>query len=230
VATKSPQPRRRMGAGLGVDVFGGPVIDPTANVIALSQAANKRQDDLREAENQRQDDLRAASSRIYQVEMRSLETIVDIYGRHAKELDEIRAYYAKEIRDLDSKNQAAIRQIDVAALHSLAQTSAQTAESLRSLVQNTAATVATQTANTFQLVIDRVAALEKTSYEGSGRSTGTASTWAAIFGGFLILSAVVGALAFFFGRSGNSSQPVPVVQMQAPPGYALVPVPQTATR
>jgi DNA-binding helix-hairpin-helix protein with protein kinase domain len=36
-------------SGLGVDSSGHPVIDPTANVQALSEASNKRQDDMRDA-------------------------------------------------------------------------------------------------------------------------------------------------------------------------------------
>jgi hypothetical protein len=40
-------------AGQGVDAQGGPVVDPTANVIALNEAANRRQDDLRAALEQR---------------------------------------------------------------------------------------------------------------------------------------------------------------------------------
>ena len=46
------EPRRPAGqqlAGVGVDAFGGQVIDPTANVIALVKGDVKRIDDLREA-------------------------------------------------------------------------------------------------------------------------------------------------------------------------------------
>jgi len=42
--TDQPKPN----PGLGVDAAGIPVIDPTENVKALSEAANKRQDDLRD--------------------------------------------------------------------------------------------------------------------------------------------------------------------------------------
>lgn len=224
------RPRRRRGnlngrSGIGIDYAGDPAFDPSENVKALNEAAAKRQDDLRAAENQRQDDLRAEASKLHRVEMQALETIVDIYGRHATEMDALRSYYAKEIRDLDSKHYAAIRQIDVTAVQQLAVVTSTTAESLRSLVQSTASTIATSTANTFQLVIDRVAALEKTSYEGSGKSTGSAATWAAIFGAFVILTAVVGALAFFFGHNNAGAG------LQIPPGYMLTPVtPQPAPR
>jgi hypothetical protein len=46
--------------GLGVDRAGQPVVDPTANVQALSEASNKRQDDMRQAEIGRiENELRA---------------------------------------------------------------------------------------------------------------------------------------------------------------------------
>lgn len=41
--------REPLNVGQGVDAAGDPVVDPTANVIALSEAAARRQDDLRMA-------------------------------------------------------------------------------------------------------------------------------------------------------------------------------------
>ncbi|HXE51261.1 MAG TPA: hypothetical protein VN663_22980 [Ramlibacter sp.] len=49
--------------GIGVDARGGQVIDPTENVKALSEAANKRQDDLRTAEGKYQNAMRDAETR-----------------------------------------------------------------------------------------------------------------------------------------------------------------------
>jgi hypothetical protein len=43
--------------GVGVDASGGPVVDPTANVLDLVSAAVLRQDDLRKAEASRWDQL-----------------------------------------------------------------------------------------------------------------------------------------------------------------------------
>jgi hypothetical protein len=39
--------------GIGIDSFGGQVIDPTANVLDLVHAAMRRQDDLRDEERRR---------------------------------------------------------------------------------------------------------------------------------------------------------------------------------
>jgi hypothetical protein len=52
----------RDGAGLGIDAAGGPVIDPTQNVLQLVDAAIGRQDDLRAAEAKYQDGMRAAET------------------------------------------------------------------------------------------------------------------------------------------------------------------------
>ena len=50
------QPRRGGKAGMGVDSLGGPVIDPTENVISLVEAEAKRQDDLRRASKELTDE------------------------------------------------------------------------------------------------------------------------------------------------------------------------------
>jgi hypothetical protein len=49
--------------GLAVDRFGGPVVDPTKNVLDLVQAAIRRQDDLRDAEAKFQNAARDAETR-----------------------------------------------------------------------------------------------------------------------------------------------------------------------
>lgn len=49
---KPPEGRR---TGIPVDAFGGATVDPTKNVLDLVEAANKRQDDLRQADVRRID-------------------------------------------------------------------------------------------------------------------------------------------------------------------------------
>jgi transposase len=49
--------------GIGVDAFGGGVIDPTKNVLDLVNAESKYQNDMRRMEARRQDELRAAETR-----------------------------------------------------------------------------------------------------------------------------------------------------------------------
>jgi len=151
--------------GLAVDKSGGPVVDPTANVIALNEAANKRQDDLRDLTN-----------RFHDEQIKRLEGIVELRAKIA----EMRAEHAKEIRTLESDRLDKIRQVDVQAatlaadraliaIQTLDRTTQAAAETLRSMVADTAATVATQTAATAAQQNERIAALEKSSYTGLGK-------------------------------------------------------------
>lgn len=75
-----------MAAGQGIDAQGGPVIDPTANVIALVEAGMKRQDDLREME-----------------------------ARHVREVAQLRADHERELRLAEAARLDAIRRVDVEA-------------------------------------------------------------------------------------------------------------------
>lgn len=144
--------------GKGVDSSGAQVIDPTQNVIALTEAANKRQDDLRELTD------RFTSARI----------------DHLAEIVTLRAEHAKEINALESNRLNAIRQVDVlavstaadraaVAISALAATTAANAENLRNALTSTATTIAKQTADTVSAITERIGALEKSSYEGKGK-------------------------------------------------------------
>lgn len=144
--------------GTGVDAAGGPVVDPTANVIALTEAANKRQDDLRVETNRR----------------------FDTEIAHNKELAAIREDHAAEIRNIETRRLDAIRQVDqlavstaaersLAAIQTLAATTSTNADNLRNALTATAATIATQLSGIVQAINERIAALEKSSYEGKGK-------------------------------------------------------------
>lgn len=152
--------KTRRSSGLAVDEAGGPVIDPTENVIALTEAANKRQDDLREA-----------NDRLFEVQIECIRNEVSL-----------RAEFAREIRTLNDDRLEKIRQVDVlagntaadralVAIQTLATTQAAAAETLRSMVTTTATTIATQNAETVAQLSGRIAQLEKSSYEGAGKQT-----------------------------------------------------------
>lgn len=152
--------------GLGVDSAGGPVIDPTANVIALNDAANKRQDDLRDAERL----LVAAKLDTIRAELDGL-----------REMQRLRAAHASEITQLESKRLDAIRAVDVAAVQTAAERAAQAitalaattttnAENLRNALTATAQTIAKQTADTVSGITERLTSLERSSYVGQGRA------------------------------------------------------------
>jgi len=162
------EPRQHGGdrTGLGVDARGDPVIDPTENVMSLVEASNKRQDDLREMHN-----------RLTAAEVKRLDAAL----AHVKEMQELRADHSKEIGALESNRLNAIRQVDVlavntaadraaAAIQALAATTTTNAENLRNALNSTATTIATQTANTVAAMTERIAALEKSMYEGKGKA------------------------------------------------------------
>jgi len=150
VATSSPGP--------GVDASGTPVIDPTANVIAILQAAVERQDDLREAEM-----------------------------THVKEMAALRASYDHELREAEAKRIDAIRAVDVnnvSRAAEVAATQAQTlqaqvagsAEALRLQVATTAAAAATNLANALEPIQKDIAELRKAQYEQQGQKTQVAES------------------------------------------------------
>jgi len=139
--------------GLGVDAYGQPVIDPTANVIAIIEAAIKRQDDLREAES-----------------------------RHVREVAKLRAEYSMELRASEAARLDAIRKVDNEAVIRAAEVQAQQAQILASQVTTSAETLrnaaAAQTAaQTIALnaalepIQKRIDDLTRTQYEAQGQKT-----------------------------------------------------------
>lgn len=140
-------------------------VDPTENVKALALASAERQDDLREVNDRRID-----------AEIRVIQTQVQC----AKDMILLRSEHNKEIRLLESDRLDKIRQVDVlagntaadralVAIQTLATSQAAAAETLRSMVTNTASTIAAQTSETVSGLTGRIAALEKSSYEGAGK-------------------------------------------------------------
>jgi hypothetical protein len=81
-------------AGLASDSGGNPVVDPTENVKALTEAANLRQDDLRKASD------------------RYNSAAID----HVKELFTLREKYEEKLRLAEAKRIDAIRSVDVNAV------------------------------------------------------------------------------------------------------------------
>ena len=132
--------------------------DPTQNVIMFVKAEVRRLDDLMTAHGKADAAEHA----------------------HLKEVAELRAIHSKELRESESDRLDKIRQGDVlavstaadkaaAAIQSLAVTTAANADNLRSSVENTAQMIARQTSETVGAITERLAALEKSNYEGVGR-------------------------------------------------------------
>jgi hypothetical protein len=172
----------KVNLGLGVDSTGGPVIDPTANVIALTEAAVKRQDDLREA-----------SENLNALQIACQKEIGDLREKHSEVIRVLQAQHLAELGKAESERLNAIRQVDreegaktaaqlLSAVTTLATQNQSTAETLRNQVAQTAETLRNQVAttqmasqNTFNTTVTefnkRISQLELSSSEGKGRQT-----------------------------------------------------------
>lgn len=161
---------------MGVDAGGGPVIDPTENVIALTEAANKRQDDLRQLNNQRID----ATIQVLAEKMAGLDKSLTEKVEGLEKRLILRAEHSQDVRKLETERVNAIRQVDVlaqntaaeralVAIQTLAQQTTAERETLRNLVTTSAATLATQNAQDLARINEAISALQKSSYEGAGK-------------------------------------------------------------
>lgn len=134
-------------AGLGVDAFGGPMIDPTANTIAGLAGAVTRLDDLREETDKRYD--------------RELW-----WTRYVAEL---RSKHAMELAVAESKRLDANRQVDVTAVGIAAERTRAEVVALATVAKTDAENVRRYTDDTIGRMNERVLALEKASYLGAGK-------------------------------------------------------------
>ncbi|HEV8216973.1 MAG TPA: hypothetical protein VGP95_14095 [Gemmatimonadaceae bacterium] len=153
-----PQPKRGGKAGMGVDAHGGPVIDPTENVIALNEAANKRQDDLRQGAKE----------------------LSDAKIAHQKEIGDLRATHAKETRTFDNDRWDKIRSVDMAnaaatatqilqAVNTNAAAQERTAQTLRDQVATTATAAENRQAAFAADMVKRLSAVELSMSKGEGK-------------------------------------------------------------
>jgi len=105
--------------GLAVDSAGGPVVDPTKNVLDFVAAAIRRQDDLREADQRLRDsDL-----------------------RRTEQMAELRSQYDGLLREAESKRIDAIRAVDVGAVQRAAEVQLTQASTLAAQVATSAETL-----------------------------------------------------------------------------------------
>lgn len=116
--------------------------DPTLNVRELVVAANLRSDDLREAE-----------------------------ARRVNEILALDRDHQRELREAEAKRIDAIRAVDVAAVGRATEQASATAALIATQVTTTAETIRSQLATTTSQLLDRIGQLERTSYEGSGKSS-----------------------------------------------------------
>lgn len=178
------EPDKSGSPGPATDVSGNPVLDPTANVLQLVDAAIKRQDDLREAES-----------------------------RHVREIAALRAEYAMELREGETARINAIRQVDVEAVQraaevqatqqtTLANTVATAAEAMRAQVAAAATAAATALAAALEPIQKDIQDLRKAQYEAAGQKTevvdrragaGSVGLWVGV--GVAAVAAFISAIA-----------------------------------
>jgi hypothetical protein len=180
--------------GIGVDAHGNEVIDPTANVLSLVDAAVTRIDDMA--------DLRAKLS---DEQVKRLEA----EGRHLEEIAKLRAEYSKDTRHLEADRLDKIRSVDVAnaaataaqllsAVTTLATTQQATAETLRNQVASTATAVANQTERVINPIIERLSLLERATAATSGKSEGLSQGAGILLGVITFISSLLGIAAVLY--------------------------------
>jgi hypothetical protein len=190
--------------GPGVDAEGRPVIDPTANVLAILETAVKRIDDLREAEIRRLDAVHNASHKRND-DLRLLEF------QCIREVADLRAHYDEQLRKAESDRIDAIRAVDVGNVQRAAEVAAAQAETLRNQVAAAAGASQTSLAAALDPIQKDIADLRRAQYEAQGQKTqvveGRSSNAAiyAIIGtvGLLIL-VMIAVATFIIANSGGA--------------------------
>lgn len=169
--------------------------DPTANVKALSEAANKRQDDLREASERFISAKIEASAEIDAIRASHAKYMAAAESRRVDEQAALRADFANQLSHAESDRINAIRVVDVNAVSVASQRAAdqasvlatqvsqsaealrtqvaQSAETLRSLVASTASTAATTLQQLVSGLSTRITTLEQAGYTREGKASYT---------------------------------------------------------
>lgn len=155
--------------GVGVDSSGSSVVDPTANVVALSEASSARQDDLRIESSRRIDAAISHSSEISLLRSEYTDKIATLRTAQADRISELRSIHQKEMDSAESQRLDSIRSVDI-------QAAAATATQILTAVQTLAGSTGTMaenlrasTASTISEVNKRLSQLEQSSYEGMGK-------------------------------------------------------------
>jgi len=132
---------------MGVDIYGGAVIDPTENVKALAESNAVHQDKIREITQQLNESKIA----------------------HQKELGEQREHFHDKLSQKESARLDSIRQVDREDVNKMSATASTTAEALRAQVATTAQTLAASLSNAMGEVNKRLSAVELAQSEGKGK-------------------------------------------------------------
>jgi hypothetical protein len=163
---KKPQPQQ---PGVAVDSRGGAVVDPTKNVIDLTDAANRRQDDLRVKDREFSD-----------IQHKHTKETAELREKYEREIGLLREGYNEKINKAESGRLDSIRQVDreevaktaVAAntaIQTLAKQTNDLAVTLAKTVADTAAAAEARNSAQYTETNKRLSALELSSSEGKGK-------------------------------------------------------------
>lgn len=141
------------GAGIGVDTYGGPAIDPTENVLSLVDVEKSHARELREIETRRQDELREA-------DMRRLDELRVSENLHRKELADQKQLYDKQISD--------ILTVQVKTTSELISTQL---DKVTTSLSNQIMAAATQQSGLMSTLSDRIGRLEQSQSTLAGKSS-----------------------------------------------------------
>ena len=146
--------------GLGVDKAGGPVIDPTKNVLDLVEREIKRIDDMAK--------LRAQNS---DAKVAALTEKIKLFARHQRALDRAESERLNSIRQVDREEVTKTAAANQAAITTLATSTATLAETLRTQVAVTASAAESRQSASSQELTKRLSALELSASASMGKST-----------------------------------------------------------
>jgi hypothetical protein len=256
-----PNDREARPVSRGSQSGGGRPVDPTQNVIALVDAEKTHNEDLRILYDRiHASELLTVDAKLaHQAEVSRLRSeyeqrLSDCKSDCQTQVATLRAEQSREMNEAEANRLNSIRQVDVlavntaadraaAAVNALAVTTAANAENLRTALNTTAATIAAQLAGTVATISERITGLERSSYEGKGRSamqdpamaelmiemkafskaqsTGTGKSEGLGLAGQIVLGAVTFIVAMVaigtFLVMLSRGQPQPVIGPQQPP-------------
>ena len=205
-----------------MDASGGPVFDPTANVLDLVEKETKRQDDLRAMG----DRLAEAETRRINAELGCIKEIMKLRARHYREREVSEAARLDSVRQVDKTTfDTTVAEIRT-AVKALADVTTSTASTLQARVDQTAATLAKAGSDQVAEVMKRIAALELSAAQGlgkqavvdpqmeqlksvvemlarsgekrTGKGEGIGAVWAAILGAALFVSTMFGIVGVIY--------------------------------
>jgi hypothetical protein len=194
--------------GIAVDAHGLPAKDPTENVIALTDAGFKRDDDLRS------------------MQATYLERIADIRSANTELVASIRETFREKLAIAESGRLDAIRLVDTGNVARAAGEQEARANTLASTVVNAADAVQkaleaarVQTADTLQAVVDPIkvdiADLRRVQYEQAGKRESQTESRTQTNWGTSATIAIVGTLiaisSLAFALTRHSTTPTPAV-------------------